>query len=141
LDPNPPQAPKGTRLPLTPKFKGSAMGRYEWPLWGGTGHVQGVVTYQSSAWPDLRIIAPNPVTGVLDPIRSALGLQRAYSTVDLTAGMTKGNWFLDISLTNAFDTRADLYRFAECTVQNCETQPYILTNRPRTFAVKFGQRF
>jgi outer membrane receptor protein involved in Fe transport len=141
LDPNPPQAPKGTALPLTPKFKGSAMGRYDFPLGELNAHVQTVVTYQSSAWPDLRVIAPNPVTGVLDPIRSALGLQRGYSTVDFSAGIAKGNWFLDLSLTNAFDTRADLYRFAECTVQNCETQPYILTNRPRTVAIKFGQKF
>ena len=141
LDPNPPQAPKGTSLPLTPKFKGSAMGRYEFQFAGMNAHAQGVVTYQSSAWPDLRVIAPNPVTGVLDPIRSALGLQRAYSTVDFSAGLAKNNWYLELSLTNAFDTRADLYRFAECTVQNCETQPYILTNRPRTIALKFGQKF
>ena len=141
LDANPPQAPKGTALPLTPKFKGSAMGRYETPLGDMTAHAQAVVTYQSSSWPDLRVIAPNPVTGVLDPIRSALGLQRSYSTVDFSAGLAKGNWYLDLSLTNVFDTRADLYRFAECTVQNCETQPYVLTNRPRTIAIRFGQTF
>ena len=141
VDPNPPQAPKGTRLPLTPSFKGSALARYEFPLGPLKAHLQGVVTYQGSSWPDLRVVAPNPVNGVVGPVRGALGLQRAFATADFTAGVAHGNWFLDLSLTNAFDTRADLYRFAQCTVQNCGAEPYILTNRPRMLAIKFGQTF
>ena len=141
LDANPPQAPKGTPLPLTPKFKGSALARYEFPLGPVKAHLQGDVTYQSSSWPDLRITAANPVNGVVGPIRGALGLQRAYATADFTAGIAKDNWFLDLTLSNAFDTRADLYRFAQCTVQNCGAEPYVLTNRPRMLAIKFGQTF
>ncbi len=63
------------------------------------------------------------------------------ATLDLTAGVAHGNWFFDVSLLNATDTRADLYRFDECTPQVCGAEPYILTNRPRTLAIKFGQSF
>ena len=141
LDPNGPQAPAGTRLPLTPRFKGDATIRYEFDFQGMRAHVQAAGSYQGASWPDLRVQAPNPVTGVMAPLRSALGQQRSYATLDLTAGLTHGNWFFDLSLLNATDTRADLYRFAECTPQICGAEPYIVTNRPRTVAVKFGQTF
>lgn len=141
LDPNPPQAPAGTRLPLTPKFKGDATARYEFDLGHVRAHLQAAATYQGPSWPDLRVEAPNPVTGVFQPLRSALGQQRAFATLDLNAGLAHGNWFFDLSLLNATDTRADLYRFAECTPQVCGAEPYIVTNRPRTLAIKFGQNF
>ena len=141
LDPNPPQAPAGTRLPLTPRFKGDATARYEFDLGRVRAHLQAAGTYQGPSWPDLRVQAPDPITGVMEPIRAALGQQRAFATLDLTAGVTHGNWFFDLSLLNATDTRADLYRFSECTPQVCGAEPYIVTNRPRTLAIKFGQNF
>ena len=141
LDPNPPQAGKGTRLPVTPKFKANATARYEWDAGPFRAHLQGSLQGQTFSWADLRVIAPDPVTGVEKPLRAALGQQRGFVTTDFTAGVSKDNWFIDLSLTNAFDTRADLYRYAECTPQVCGSEPYIGTNRPRTIAIKFGQKF
>ena len=119
VDPNPPQAGKGTRLPVTPKFKANATARYQWEAGPFHAHLQGSVQGQTFSWPDLRVIAPDPITGVEAPIRGALGKQRGFVTTDFTAGVAKDNWFIDLSLTNAFDTRADLYRYAECTPQVC----------------------
>jgi outer membrane receptor protein involved in Fe transport len=144
FDPNPPNAPKGTALPTTPKYKTNWTARYEWPLDELRAHVQGSLTYQSSSWPDLRIEAPNPVFGNTSPpvpIRGALGLQRPFTTVDFTAGVETDLWHLDLSIINAFDERADLYRYAECTVQSCSGEPYIATNRPRTIGLRFGMNF
>ena len=141
LDPNGPQAPAGTRLPLTPRLKGDATVRYEFDLGKVRAHLQAAGTYQGPSWADLRVQAPDPITGVMKPIRGALGQQRAFATLDLTAGVTHDNWFIDLSLLNATDTRADLYRFDECTPQVCGAEPYIVTNRPRTVAIKFGQSF
>jgi outer membrane receptor protein involved in Fe transport len=150
IDPNPPEAPKGTPLPVTPKFKGSAVARYEWDWMGTRAHLQAAGTYQGSAWADLRVGAPDPITCVLNPVipscpflpvRGALGKQRAFATLDLTAGIQKDNWFLEASLTNATDTRGDAYRYSECTPQVCGAQPYIGVNRPRMIAIKFGQNF
>jgi outer membrane receptor protein involved in Fe transport len=135
------QASKGTQLPVTPKFKANLTGRYQFGLGSLDAYVQGSVVYQTSSWSDLLSQAPNPVTGVLDPIRSALGQQAAYATADFSAGIAKGNWTLDLSILNAFDTRAQIYRYAECTIQVCGAEPYIVPSRPRTIALKFGQKF
>lgn len=141
VDPNPPQAGKDTRLPVTPKFKASATARYAWDIGAFRAHLQGSVQGQTFSWADLRVVAPDPITGVMKPIRGALGKQAGFATADFTTGVAKDNWFIDLSLTNAFDTRAQLYRYAECTPQVCGSEPYVGVNRPRTIAIKFGQKF
>ena len=135
------QAPKGSQLPVTPKFKGNATARYEFPLYNLNAHVQGSVVYQSSSWSDLLTQAPIPSTTTYVPVRGALGQQAAYATADFTAGVGKDNWTFEVALLNAFDTRAQLYRYAECTIQVCGAEPYIVPNRPRTIALRFGQKF
>lgn len=144
FDPNGPNAPKGTALPTTPKYKTNWTARYEWPLLEFLAHVQAGLVYQSSSWPDLRISAPNPVFGNTSPsvpIRAALGLQRPFTTVDFTAGIETDQWNVELSILNAFDERADLYRYADCTVQTCSQEPLIATNRPRTIGLRFGAKF
>ncbi len=136
-----PQAPSGTELPVTPKLKANLVTRYEWGMGGMNAHVQGAVVYQGSSWADLRVKAPSPVTGVEIPIRSLIGKQEAYTTVDLTAGVEKDNWTFEFSLLNAFDSRGDVYRYAECTTQICGFEPYVVPSKPRTFGVRFGQKF
>jgi len=141
LDPDAPDAPKGTALPTTPKFKTNWTVRYEWPLFESyIAHIQGGVVYQGSSWPDLRVQATNPVTGVKVPIRGALGLQRAFTTADFTFGLENDHYGLELSIRNAFDERADLYRFAQCAVQVCGLNPYIATNTPRTIGLKFTHK-
>ncbi len=140
LDPDPPDAPKGTALPTTPKFKTNWTVRYEFPVAGFLAHIQGGAVYQGKSWPDLRVQATNPVTGVKVPIRAALGLQRAFTTADFTLGVENDHYGLELSILNAFDERADLYRYAECAVQVCGAEPYIATNAPRTIGLKFTHK-
>jgi iron complex outermembrane receptor protein len=131
-------APAGQQLPVTPRFKANGTARYEFDAAGMRAHVQGAVVYQSSSWSDLL---------TLD--RNVLGVQKAYATADFTAGVTKDSWSLEFSLLNAFDTRNQLYRYAECTIKVCGGGPnqtdqgtvYTVPSRPRTFAVRFGQKF
>jgi outer membrane receptor protein involved in Fe transport len=130
-------APKGQQLPVTPLFKGNVTTRYEWAVGSFTAHVQSAVALQTSSWSDL-----------LSADRATLGKQGAYATADLNAGIAKDNWTLDLSLLNAFDTRAQLYRYAECTIAVCgSTVPgvpkgiYVVPNRPMTISIKFGQKF
>jgi outer membrane receptor protein involved in Fe transport len=151
VDPNPPEAPKGTALPVTPKFKATLTARYEWEVGPFKAHLQGDVSGQTFSWADLRLGAPDPVLCDLSgstipvcafkPVRSALGKQRGYAITNFTTGLDRGAWWVELSLLNAFDTRADLFRYAECTPQVCGSEPYINTNRPRTIALKIGQRF
>jgi iron complex outermembrane receptor protein len=123
-------APKGQQLPVTPEFKANLTARYEWAAGPFTAHVQGAVSMQTSSWSDL-----------LTADRNTLGKQGAFATADFNAGLAKDNWTMDLSLLNAFDTRAQLYRYAECTISVCGANPYVGVSRPMTVALKFGQKF
>ena len=131
-------APAGQQLPVTPHFKANGTARYEFDAMSLRAHLQGSVVYQSSSWSDL-----------LSDDRRILGLQSGLTTVDLNAGIAKDRWTLEISLLNAFDTRAQLYRYTECTIAVCagganltnQGVTYIVPNKPRTLAVRFGEKF
>lgn len=130
IDPNPPEAPEGTELPVTPKFKANGLVRYDFPVGGFDAHLQGAIAYQGSAWGDLRLIE-----------RAILGKQKAYTTVDLAAGIARDNWTLELLAKNVFDELGDTFRYAECATQVCGFQTYRTPIVPRTIAIRFGQRF
>jgi iron complex outermembrane receptor protein len=140
-DPYPPWAPANTQMPVSPKYKGNLTARYQWNIDDFLAHLQASLSGQSSSWPDLRVEAPNPVTGIETPIRSALGKQPGYATVDLAAGIERDTWHAEIFVENAFDAHGDLFTYAECTTQVCEHEPYITPNTPRLIGIKFGQKF
>lgn len=119
--------PSGSRLPVTPKFKGSTTARYTWPMWAGKAHVQGVVAYQGSARSDI------------DPAQNALiGKIKASTVVDLFAGYDWGKYSVELFGTNIFDERNELSRFVVCSI--C-TQVKIVPGRPRTFGIRMGAKF
>ncbi len=123
-------APKGQQLPITPRFKANATARYEFMLDDFNAHLQGSVVYQGSSWADLRSVE-----------RAITGKQPAYAIANFAAGIDKDNWSLELSLENAFDERAQLYRYSECTPTVCGPQTYIIPNRPRMVELSFGQKF
>ncbi len=125
-----PPAPKGTRLPITPKLKANASARYGFQLGTLDAHVQGAIVYQDE------------VRSVLEVAQSQLvGNQRSYSLVDLSAGVTNGSYSVELFVNNALDRLAEVTRYAECANEVCGYQTYIVPFRPRTIGVKFGQRF
>ncbi|OYU68958.1 MAG: TonB-dependent receptor [Alphaproteobacteria bacterium PA2] len=124
-----PQAPSGTALPVTPKFKGNAIARYEFPWGDMNAHLQGAVVFQTSSWADLRLTE-----------RSLLGRLHGYQAIDLSAGIERNNWNLELAMTNAGGIIGDTYRSSQCTPTVCG-QTYIRPLRPRTFSIKFGQKF
>ncbi len=123
-------APTGTQLPITPKWKVNATARYEFTVDDFKAHVQGSLVHQSGIWSDLRIVE-----------RGLIGQSPAYTTFDFTTGVDRNNWSLELFVENAFDERAQLGRYAECTPGVCGHEPYILVAQPRTIGLKFGQRF
>jgi outer membrane receptor protein involved in Fe transport len=137
-------APSGTRLPVTPKIKSNVTGRYSFSVAGYESFAQGTVSYQGSA----------PAT-LIPSERAYLVDQRAYAIADFSAGIDNGGWTLSLFLNNAFDKRADEYRFAQCPIFQpgtggsapfsavlvCGSKTYIQTNMPRTVGIKFGQKF
>jgi iron complex outermembrane receptor protein len=125
-----PQAPDGTALPITPKFKANLTARYafSWDEWDA--YVQGAVVGQTSNWTDLRLVE-----------RGIIGKQKGYQTTDISGGIDKDGLSLSIYMKNVFDKRASLNRYAECAESVCGTQYYIVPNQPRTIGIKLGKKF
>jgi outer membrane receptor protein involved in Fe transport len=125
-----PQAPKGTELPVSPKFKGNLTARYTFPVGSFDAHVQGAFVYAGKRWADLRVVERN-IIGRLD----------SYQIFDLTAGIDNGTYSFELFVGNVFDERAEITRFAQCAEDVCGAETYVVTNPPRTFGLRFGQKF
>lgn len=135
-----PQSPKGTRMPITPRFKGNLVARYTFSVGENDAFVQGALVHVGERTTDLRLVE-----------RSLLGNLPAYTTADISAGVQHGSWSMNVYIDNVFDKRAALYKFTECGVQVCGAhnqvpqypngQVYTGFNVPRTFGIRFKQDF
>ena len=120
-------APIGTRLPITPQFKGSANARYSFEMGGVKPYVQGLVNYQSSASPALR-----------SSDVAVLGRLPAFTTANFSVGADFNIFTAELFLQNAFDERGQLTRSVRCSV--CE-RVYATVITPQTFGLRFGAKF
>lgn len=104
--------------------------RYSFPLGSFDANLQGAYAYESKRR-----------SALLPADEDSLGgPNRAYGVADFSFGLGKDNYRIEMFIENAFDERADITRFAQCDEQIC-THPYIVTNQPRTYGLKFSQRF
>jgi iron complex outermembrane recepter protein len=125
-----PQAPAGTNLPVTPRFKGNVIARYSFDeVAGWKPFSQASWVYQTQTTPQLRV-----------DFARVLGKQQAYGLVDLAAGASLNQTTVQLVVTNAADRRAQLTRFTATTPQH-DNQVYAIPSQPRTIAIKFGQKF
>lgn len=122
-------APGGTKLPVVPNYKANLTGRYTFPLGANKAFVQGSFVYQD----DTR-------SALLPADEAVIGHNDAYGIADFSAGLGNERFTVVLFVNNAFDERADITRFTQCDEQICG-KAYIITNQPRTFGVKFGQKF
>ncbi len=132
-------APAGTQLPVTAKFKGNALARYEFPLGAWDGHVQGAVAHIGRRRSDLRD-AENAIKGFFDP----------YTTVDLSIGMRKDNLRFELFATNLLDERGVINSGVQCLETTCGDPDgvsgtggvfYDVVTRPRIIGIKAGFDF
>jgi iron complex outermembrane receptor protein len=125
-----PQAPAGTNLPITPKFKGNVIARYSFDeMAGWKPFAQTSWVYQTQSTPTLKVYQAQIV-----------GKQPAYGLVDFTAGAQLNKSTIQLIVTNVADRRAQLSRFVQ-TNPNHDNQPYVIPAQPRTIAIQFGQKF
>jgi iron complex outermembrane recepter protein len=125
-----PQAPAGTNLPITPKFKGNFVARYSFNTFGGWApYGQAAFVYQSQTTPLLRI----------DQGQNT-GTMPAYGLVDLAAGAEREGLTIQLFVTNVGDRLAQISRFTQTNAVQ-DPQAYIIPAQPRTFAIKLSQRF
>jgi outer membrane receptor protein involved in Fe transport len=125
-----PQAPDGTVLPVTPKFKANLTARYDFDVGPYASYLQASAVHQTGSWTDLR----------LDE-RGIIGRQSGYTLVDVSGGFTQDDWSMSVYVKNITDKRASLNRYAECAESVCGAQTYIVPNQPRTIGLKVGRKF
>ncbi len=120
-------APKGQSLPVTPKFKGNISARYDWETGVGQAYVLGALVHSGSAYSELR-----------SADRALVGKMPAYTTFDLSAGLSRGPWRVEAFAKNLFDEAGQIDRAVACTV--C-TRVWVTPIRPRIVGLRFGQSF
>ncbi len=141
-----PEAPKGTRLPVTAKSKGNLTARYNFELGSMEAYWQGTFAHEGKRSSDLRVFQGG-----------LIGDLPAYSTFDFATGIKKNDWSLDFFVKNVFDKRGQLSRFFQCREDICGNavsptvypvppeyangQVYFLSNQPRTYGIRFSQEF
>ncbi len=132
-------APKGTRLPITPKVKLSGTARYNWEVGKYNPYWQVQVSSQSSASSDIRTQAIEVGTGDLVDPAALLGQMKGYTSVNLAIGAEWDKWTAELYVDNLTDERAQLGRYNECG--SCYFRSYVITNRPMTIGVRLGSKF
>jgi len=142
---NPPLAPNGTVLPVTPPFKANLTTRYTFPIGNLHGYAEGALVYQDGVWSDLRLQAyatVGPQYGELVPLRGTLGQQPAFTNIDVSAGVEEKTYSFELFVKNLTNEQEQLYRYAECTPQTCGPYSvYAGLAPPRTIGIRFGEKF
>lgn len=132
-------APSGTRLPVTAKFKGNAVARYEFPVGTWQAHVQGALAYVGRRRSDLRDFE-NAIKGEFP----------AYTTFDMSLGVKRDNLRFEVFATNLFDSRGVINSGVQCLETTCGDPDGISTTggvfydfviKPRIVGVKAGFDF
>lgn len=132
-------APVGSRLPVTARFKGNAVARYEFPIDTMDGHVQMAFNYIGKRRSDLR-----------PAINDLVGNYPAYATLDLSVGVKRDKWRAELFATNLFDRRGINNSSVQCLQTTCG-DPDDVSNtggvfydnviKPRLIGLKVGTDF
>jgi outer membrane receptor protein involved in Fe transport len=123
-----PRAEAGTPMPWVPKFQGTAIGRYQFNVASLPSYAQLALAYTGSRWNDLD--TTNPRRAEMD----------AYTIVNGAIGIDKDTWALELFGSNLTDERAqNQINDPGYSVSTLDVRTY--TNRPRTFGIRFSQRF
>ena len=132
-------APKGTRLPITPKWKLVGTARYTAEMGPAKLYGQVNATYQSSASSDIRTAIYETFSGNVISPADQLGRLKSFSTVNLALGADWESFRIEAFVSNVFDERGQLSRFAQCG--SCGQRPYIVPIQPRTIGLRAGADF
>jgi iron complex outermembrane receptor protein len=139
----PPNAPTGTPMPYVPEWQLTGIWRSNFDVGSMPGFFQAAVAYTDTRWNDLDTLNIDVASGA--SIRREMS---AYTLVNLSAGIEKDNWTLTFYFNNALDERAQI------DIEDPGYGDFIpdynhppglkwtqTTNRPRSFGIRFGQRF
>ncbi len=130
-------APKGTPMPYVPDLRLSGIWRSNFEVGSMPGFFQAAVTYTGERWNDLDTLNV--------PARREMD---AYTLVNLSGGIERDNWRATFYVNNVFDERAqiDINDPGYGTdILGYDHPPghvwTTTTNRPRSYGMRFSQRF
>lgn len=123
-------APKGTRLPVQPRFKIAGTARYDLNFGPTRAFVQGTVNHQGGTTSYLTTAG-----------EASLGPTRQFTTFDFSAGLNFNKLTFQLFIQNAFDKRGILSKNSVCTPGICGAYARLYPIKPQLFGIKVGQRF
>ncbi|HEY4868546.1 MAG TPA: TonB-dependent receptor, partial [Candidatus Dormibacteraeota bacterium] len=119
---------KGQQLQNVPLWNANASAKYSFePAPGLEAFARIDAQYVSESYPDFA--RTDPAT-----------FQRAYTLVDLRAGVVSGRWEANLFLNNTFDKQAFLSRFLSDNY-DASSRSRMFTNRPRTLGISVQRSF
>jgi outer membrane receptor protein involved in Fe transport len=136
VDGLPANAPAGTPMPYVPELQLTGIWRSNFEVGSMPGFFQAAASYTGKRWNDLDTLNV--------PARQEMD---AYSLVNLSAGIEEESWTLSAYINNAFDERAelDIGDPGYGGLPNLQRPPghawTTSTNRPRSYGIRFSQRF
>jgi iron complex outermembrane recepter protein len=123
-------APKGTRLPVQPRFKGNVTGRYDFEALAVKPFFQVSMLSQSNATSRLSVSE-----------NALLGTTPGFTTFDMSAGLSINGINVEFFGENIFDKRGQLSRNAYCGSSLCLQHYLVYPIKPQFFGLKLSQRF
>ena len=135
--PIPFNAPEGTPMPYVPELQLTGIWRSNFDVGSMPGFFQAAASYTGSRWNDLDTLNV--------PARQEMD---AYTLVNLSAGIQRDTWRASFFVNNVFDERAqiDINDPGYGTdIAGYDHPPghvwTTATNRPRSYGIRFSQRF
>jgi len=113
--------PDGTELPNVPEWKGNILGRYTFDIGDMPAYAQLSWSYNGSSWSEIVPASRYP--------------QDSYNLVNFRTGINRDTWGVDLFVNNLTDEVAQIY------VQPRNYEPTVVTNRPRSYGLKYWMRF
>ncbi|HEX7719662.1 MAG TPA: TonB-dependent receptor, partial [Woeseiaceae bacterium] len=121
----PARAPKGTEMPFVPEWQFTAIGRYDLNFGDFPAYVQAAASYTGASWNDLEVA-----------LRQR---QDAYTLLNLSTGIDRDTWSVDLYVNNVTNERAQISVYEPSYPSALDSAT--VTNRPRTIGIRFGQKF
>jgi len=128
--------PAGSRLPLSPEFKGAFYAQYNWDVdWMSA----------NNAWLRLQWSYTGDMLNQVEPLTLDDGpapqiLQPSYNIGDLRFGVDSDNWSMQLFINNITDERAVLFA-NPYEMDYYYGRSRVTVNRPREVGIRWIQRF
>ncbi|MES1156636.1 MAG: TonB-dependent receptor [Alphaproteobacteria bacterium] len=125
-----PAVSSGTRLPVTPRFKGTATARYDFTWNNWASYLQGTVLHQDGTRSFL-----------LDADEAAVGPTKGFTTVDFSMGTTIHENAIELYIHNLSDERGILSHNTVCVVAICGAYAREYPIQPRIVGIRVSRDF